>query len=130
MTNILQMKKLFFLLLFSVGLSSSLFAQVRFITVHELEPLLDESLLLIDARTDLEYDQGYIPGAVNINLYSKSFEQQVNEYDRNRPVYLYCRTGHRSVTAADKLISMGFREVYSLEGGMMRWQRARKPVIY
>jgi phage shock protein E len=124
------MKKLFLLLIFSVGLSSSIFAQVRNITVHELEPLLDESLLLVDVRTDLEFDQGYIPGAVNINLYSKSFEQQVNDYDRNRPVYVYCRTGHRSVTAAEKLISMGFREVYSLEGGMMRWQRARKPVNY
>jgi rhodanese-related sulfurtransferase len=124
------MKKLFLLLIFSVGLSSSIFAQVRNITVHELEPLLDESLLLVDVRTDLEFDQGYIPGAVNINLYSKSFEQQVNDYDRNRPVYVYCRTGHRSVTAADKLISMGFREAHSLEGGMMRWQRARKPVNY
>ena len=130
MTNILQMKKLILLLIFYVGLSSSIFAQVRPITVHELEPLLDESLLLIDVRTDLEFDQGHLPGAININLYSKSFEQQVSEYDRNRPVYVYCRTGHRSQTAAEKLISMGFREVYSLEGGMMRWQRARKPVIY
>jgi len=124
------MKNLIFLLIISLGFSSSIFAQVRPITVHELEPLLDESLLLIDVRTDLEFDQGYIPGAVNINLYSKSFEQQVNDYDRNRPVYVYCRTGHRSITAAEKLISMGFREVYSLEGGMMRWQRSRKPVIY
>lgn len=105
-------------------------AQVRTVTVHELEPLLDESLLLIDVRTDLEYDQGYIPGAVNINFFSKDFEARVSEFDRGRPVYLYCRTGHRSVTAAEKLISMGFREVYSLEGGILRWQRARKPLNY
>lgn len=124
-------KPLFFISFFAIPFSASLAQeQVKIITPNELETLLDESLLLIDVRTKVEFDQGYIPGAVQLNFFSKEFEQTMEQYDRYRPVYLYCRTGHRSIDAAAKLISMGFREVYSLEGGMMRWLRFRKPVAY
>lgn len=124
-------KPLLFISLFVIPFTVSVAQeQVKIITPNELEALLDESLLLIDVRTKVEFDQGYIPGAVQLNFFSKEFEQAMEQYDRYRPVYLYCRTGHRSMDAAAKLISMGFREVYSLEGGMMRWLRFRKPVAY
>jgi len=125
------MKKLFVILLL-ISASFNTFSQpaVKHINVHDLATRLDESLLLIDVRTDLEFDQGYIPGAININFLSKNFEREVENYDRQRPIYLYCRSGHRSIQAAEKLISMGFQDVYSLNGGMIRWQQAKKPVNY
>jgi rhodanese-related sulfurtransferase len=118
--------------LFLIGFSTSSSEQsgVKIIDVHELATKLDESLLLLDVRTKLEFDQGYIPGANHINIYSRNFESDVENLDRYRPVYIYCRTGHRSISAAEKLISMGFREVYSLDGGFLRWQRYKKPIEY
>ena len=42
--------------------------------------------------------------------------------DKDKPVYLYCRSGARSQKAARKLIDMGFEKVYDLKGGFMRWK--------
>ena len=100
------------------------------VDVHELAAILDEGLLIIDVRTDLEFNKGHIPGAVNIDLQSKSFENQVSDFDHNRAVYVYCHNGQRAFYGSEKLISMGFTNVYALVGGMIRWQQANKPVNY
>lgn len=98
------------------------------INVHELATMLDESLLLIDVRTDQEYNLGYIPGAINIHIYSSNFEMEVENIDRYRPVFLYCQNGQQSTRAAQKMVSLGFQEIYVLNGGMFRWKIANKPI--
>jgi rhodanese-related sulfurtransferase len=50
------------------------------------------------------------------------FKQQVNVLDKEKPVYVYCRSGKRSARAAEILKEMGFTKVYDLQGGIMEWQ--------
>src|SRR5690625_1847137 len=88
------------------------------------EIIKDTSLTLIDVRTPEEYADGALPGAVNIDYYDEeNFHEAYDAFDRKEPIYLYCRTGNRSIKTADKLIEMGFEEIYDMEGGYMQWTK-------
>ena len=77
---------------------------------------------LVDVRTPREYKGGHIGKAINIDLFQGgSFKQAFEKLDKNKPVYIYCRTGSRSRKAAQKILDMGFEKVYDLKGGIMRW---------
>ncbi|NQX62912.1 rhodanese-like domain-containing protein [Paenibacillus qinlingensis] len=76
--------------------------------------------VLIDVREPGEVKQGYIPGAVNIPL--SSMGRRLSEIPKDRPIYLYCRSGMRSKQAARVLRKNGFSELSHLKGGMMAWK--------
>lgn len=76
---------------------------------------------LIDVRTPLEFNSGHISGAKNIDFYSGKFNIEFNKLNKEKPVFLYCRSGNRSRQAANKLLNMGFTEIYDLEGGYLNW---------
>ena len=77
---------------------------------------------LIDVRTPNEFKASHIKGAKNIDFYSGSFKTQFNKLNKNKPVYIYCRTGSRSRHASNKLFDMGFKEIYDLKGGIVTWK--------
>ena len=81
----------------------------------------EDSAILVDVRTPQEYEAGHIPEAVNINMYDPAFFARVQELDRSRPVYLYCRSGSRSQGAAELLTRIGFRSVFNLRRGIVGW---------
>jgi rhodanese-related sulfurtransferase len=84
--------------------------------------ILQKKVQLVDVRTPREYKGGHIGKAVNIDLFQGgSFKQAFEKFDKNKPVYLYCRSGSRSKKAAQKILDMGFEKVYDLQGGYMRW---------
>jgi len=83
---------------------------------------------LVDVRTPEEYAEGHLKGAVNMNINSDAFEQQVGKLNKDMPVFVYCRSGGRSARAASKMESMGFRKVYNMDGGITAWDAAGKPV--
>ena len=77
---------------------------------------------LVDVRTANEFNNGHIKNAINIDFFNpvksdKAFEK----LDKSKPVYLYCRSGARSLKAAKRLVGMGFLQIYDLKGGYMRW---------
>ncbi|TVR66959.1 MAG: rhodanese-like domain-containing protein [Spirochaetaceae bacterium] len=89
-----------------------------------LERLLEEvrdDFLLVDVRTGMEFAQGHIPGAIQIDY--RVIADALAEADRSRPVVVYCRTGNRSSEAERTLRTMGFSEVYDF-GGINRWPGA------
>lgn len=82
---------------------------------------------LIDVRTEAEYKSGFIDGATNIDFYSKTFANDLRtQLDVKRPVFVYCKSGGRSGKTAQQLLTMGFKEVYDLQGGYTAWMRAQK----
>lgn len=84
---------------------------------------------LIDVRTPEEYAEGHIAGSTNINYYASNFVTECeNELDKNRPVAVYCRSGHRSGLAARVLSKAGYN-VTNLEGGILAWNAANMPTI-
>ncbi|MCW5518836.1 rhodanese-like domain-containing protein [Aureitalea sp. L0-47] len=81
-----------------------------------------EDVQLVDVRTPNEYRSGNITNAINIDFFQPTvFAEKFSRLDKNKPVYIYCRTGARSQKAAAKLLEMGFSEVIDLRGGYMQW---------
>lgn len=76
---------------------------------------------LIDVRTPREYQAGHIENAINIDLSSNNFTHQINKLDKQKPIYIYCRSGNRSTRASNELVKLGFIEIYDLKGGILRW---------
>lgn len=78
--------------------------------------------LLLDVRTPTEINKGYLHGAVFMDFYDSSFRQQVNNLDKDKPVFVYCAIGGRSWDAAKLMTEMGFKNVYDLKGGIIVWK--------
>ena len=77
------------------------------------EIIQDESLIIIDVRTEEEYESGHIEKAINIPY--TEIESKVN-YDKDQAIAVYCRTGVRSSEAAKTLEKMGYTKIYNLGG--------------
>ena len=78
--------------------------------------------VLLDVRTQREFQQGHIEGARNLDIFQTGkFQSQCELLNRDQPVYLYCRSGNRSRKASRILTKMGFREIYDLKGGILNW---------
>lgn len=80
--------------------------------------------ILVDVRTPEEYAEGHIKDALNINWHDPAFMDEMAKADKNKPVFVYCKSGGRSGQAAEALRGMGFKEVYDLEGGITAWKNA------
>ena len=77
--------------------------------------------VLVDIRTPQEFSQGYIEGSVNVNLFDANFLTEMAKFDKTKPIFLYCRSGNRTSSAAAKLAKEGFLEIYDLQGGISNW---------
>ncbi len=84
--------------------------------------------IVLDVRTAQEYQQGHIPGARNIDFYSDSFRQVLNQLPRDTAYCVYCRSGRRSSLTAQQMARMGFHRIYNLQGGILQWQSHRYPL--
>jgi len=102
-------------------------ADVKRISVDEARAFLDRTRLnrrtVLDVRQDHEYQTGHLPGAKWIPL--PDLDERAGEIDPDLPVLTYCRSGARSLAAANLLAGKGFAEVLSLDGGIMAWNGAR-----
>lgn len=86
------------------------------------QAVAEQNVQIIDVRTADEFADGYIKGAKNINIQNKNFELIANDLDKEKPVYIYCRSGMRSAKAGKTLEEMGFKEIYDLKGGILAWK--------
>ena len=91
---------------------------------EEFSRLMREPHLLIDVRTEDEYEQENILNAINIPLNELSgFIETLREQSRDKTVLVYCTTGGRSATACDMLYRAGYQYVFNLMGGIKAWKR-------
>lgn len=79
---------------------------------------------LLDVRTPEEYSGEHIENATNVNWNGSDFTTKVAKYDKTKPIFVYCKVGGRSSQAANKLAELGFKEIYNLDGGIMKWSAA------
>jgi len=83
--------------------------------------------LIIDVRTPNEFNQSHLKNAMNININDNNFSSLINKQDKKKPVLVYCLSGSRSAYAANLMRSQGFKVIYDLSGGMMKWRAAGLP---
>lgn len=98
------------------------------IPVDQFEKKLAETpnAQLIDVRTADEFSEGHLKNAVNMNVNREDYKQQFGTLDKNRPVFVYCLSGGRSSNAAKIMQQMGFKEIYNMDGGILKWDKAGK----
>lgn len=76
---------------------------------------------LIDVRTPEEFAAGTVPNAVNIDFYATNFKDLMAKLDKNKPLFVFCKSGGRSAKTAAMCTEMGFKEVYDMDGGYTAW---------
>lgn len=83
----------------------------------------DDKGVIIDVRTDAEFEEGYIPGAMQIDIFNGAeFLDRAKKLDPEKNYYVYCRSGGRSGQACMLLNSVGVKNAYNLKGGIMEWK--------
>lgn len=88
------------------------------INFNEMLQLLEKSsFLIIDVRSEQEYREGHVNGAINIPLYEIKSVVPKKVKNKNQPMVLYCSGGIRSKKAQIILNSMGYTEVYNVTEG-------------
>lgn len=95
---------------------------MRNISGDELRKIREaEDAVVLDVRTPAEVHEGIIEGAINIDVMNQYFQDRVDELEKDKHYLMVCRSGARSAQAGMYMESIGFANVYNLEGGMMGW---------
>ncbi len=80
----------------------------------------EKGIILLDVRTQEEYDEKHIPNSILIPVDVIENEAPLKLTDRDADIFIYCRSGRRSITASLALLKMGYTRVYNL-GGIIDW---------
>ena len=87
------------------------------VEANDIENLLKNKELLLDVREEYEYQDGHIKGAINLPL--REILEKKDALPKDKDIYVYCRSGHRSADAVNFLKSLGFEKVHNIEGGFI-----------
>ena len=92
------------------------------ITAEEAKQIMDkeEGFIILDVRTQEEYDQGHIPGAIVISHEEIAEKAEKVLTDKDQLILVYCRSGRRSKIAAEALVELGYTNIKEF-GGIIDW---------
>ncbi len=83
----------------------------------------DNNALVLDVRTPEEVAQGIIPNAIHIDIFKgQGFIDDVQELDKTKSYFVYCKAGTRSGQACAVMNQLGFKKAYNLLGGFSEWK--------
>lgn len=104
------------------------------ITTQEASAMIQENagnpgFVILDVRTPEEYADGHIEKALNLDYYSETFRDELDELDKGKTYLVYCRSGKRSRAAADIMEELGFGNGYNMRGGIVQWQEDGLPTV-
>ena len=113
------MKKFLIILLCGIWLTGCSNADDKMVDyVEAKEKIINNGAILMDVRTEDEYNENHISGAVNIPLDSITEAVSLNQ---DTPIIVYCQSGNRSSQALIKLENLGYTDVYDL-GSINNWE--------
>ncbi len=101
-----------------------LFGILSRLGIKQLSPReLDQKkgIVVLDIRTNKEYEQGHIPGSVHVQL--SEIGDKVKKLKKDKELLVYCQNGNRSIWAIKRLMGMGYKNLYNLKGGYNAWKR-------
>lgn len=92
------------------------------ITAEEAKQIMDseEGYIILDVRTQEEYDEGHIPGATQISHEEIAEKAEEVLTDKDQLILVYCRSGRRSKLAAEALVALGYTNIKEF-GGIIDW---------
>lgn len=87
----------------------------------------DTNAVILDVRTEEEVSEGYIPEAINLDIFKgQEFIDAIKELDADKNYYVYCKSGNRSGQACSIMDQLGFENAYNLMGGFNDWKGPSK----
>ena len=95
---------------------------IKQVSGRELDQM--KGITLLDTRSDKEYKQGHIPGAVHIPL--NELGSKGKKLRKDKDIVVYCQNGNRSIWAIKRLMGMGFTKLINLRGGYLGWKRSHR----
>ncbi|WP_272023498.1 rhodanese-like domain-containing protein [Olleya namhaensis] len=117
-----------FLVLLVFSCTEQVEGEIKVVSPEEMQTLLQlDNVQLVDVRTSKEYNSGYIALAQNIDFMSPTFDIDIQTLDKAKPVLLYCQKGGRSAKCAEKMIDLGFKKIYDMQGGFSKWEHEGLP---
>lgn len=81
----------------------------------------DENAVVLDVRTPMEFSEGFIPGAINMDYLSGEFAGQLSNLEKDKNYYVYCRSGARSASVCSILEKSGIKNAINLQDGILSW---------
>ncbi len=96
------------------------------VSVHDMAAGLAEGALVLDVREPFEYADAHVAGTVLVPL--ATVAGRADEFPKDEPVFVFCRTGNRSLAAAEALVAAGFSDVRNVDGGIVAWHAAGLPL--
>lgn len=104
--------------------------EIKELTPKQFQSTLykDPNSLILDVRTAEEYETlTHLQRAYLIDYNRNDFQIRVDQLERSKNLYVYCRSGKRSAEAAAKLKKMGFKTIYTMKGGIESWEAEGLP---
>ena len=123
------MLKLFYYILL-VFLQSS---AIQDINKDQVNNLIDDNVMVIDLRTEEEFEDGKIRSSFNIDFQKREFIDNLNKLDKEKPYIIYCMSGNRSLKASHVMKSLGFKIIYqskAINGLPVSYTHLTLPTIY
>lgn len=122
---LLDMKRIFLTFILLVSLFVEMKAQmVQNVDAIKFKQLIaTEDAILLDVRTPEEYSRGYIKGSTSINIADTEFASKISLLQKDKTILIYCLSGSRSLASANYMSRMGFKRIYTLQQGLMDWNR-------
>ena len=104
----------------------------RDVTVEEASEMIkmagnDAPIIVLDVRTKGEFDSGHINDAINIDVKSASFKDEISKLDKDKTYLVYCRSGKRSKMAQNIMKELRFKKALNMLGGFIAWEKAGLP---
>ena len=104
------------------------------VTVGKAQKLIKErggeaAFVILDVRTPEEFAEGHLEGAVNLDVQSPNFDKRLRTLDRSKSYLVYCRTGNRSRRATVAMGTLGFRSVFHMTEGIVKWRQQNLPLV-
>lgn len=87
------------------------------------------NLVILDVRTQEEFNDGHLEGAIMIDFYGDDFTEQLAQLDPEVPYLLYCRSGNRSGQTTSIMRDLGFLDVADIDGGIVAWTEANLTTV-
>ena len=105
-------------------------AETEMISESEFNELRFSDCILVDVRTQDEFDLGHIDNAINLDFYSDTFQNDILSLPKNEKIVLYCRTNNRSSKTATILKENGYRDILVIRGGITEWVKKGNDINY
>ena len=117
------------IILIAAGYSKSNSAVVCNLTATEYVKVDKIDAIILDVRTQGEYESGHLKGAILLDIYNSNFKDEINKLDKSKKYFVYCKVGVRSSSATNYMIQIGFKNVCNLEGGIVKLSEAGVQIV-